>query len=60
MDNDCIITHLDNRYSITKHGPGSINYKNLLDKNLIEIKFFDILKIKFLKYLKKVVKKILN
>jgi len=60
MDNDCIITHLDNRYSITKHGPGSINYQNLLDKNLIEIKFFDILKIEFLKYLKKVVKKILN
>jgi hypothetical protein len=53
IDRDSIIIHLDNKYSITRHGPGSLKTNNLLNKNLIRLSDYNNYKILLKRYLKK-------
>ncbi len=53
IHNDSIIIHLDNKYSITKHGPGSLKINNLLNKNLVRLSTYNNYKILLKRYLKK-------
>jgi len=54
LDKDSIIIHLDNRYSITKHGPGSLKFKDILNVELIELTKYYRYKI----FIKKILKKL--
>jgi hypothetical protein len=54
IDTGCIIVHLDNKYSITRHGPGSLKYNNLLEKDLVRFSYYDNYKLLIKKYLKKI------
>lgn len=54
IDTGSIIVHLDNKYSITRHGPGSLRFNNLLEKNLVKISNYDNYKLLIKKYLKNI------
>ena len=56
LDINSIIYHLENKYSITNHGPGSLKVNKLLNKKLIKINFIFSLKI----FIQKIYKKIIN
>lgn len=56
LDTNSIIYHLENKYSITNHGPGSLKVNRLLNKELIKINFIYSLKT----FVQKIYKKIIN
>jgi hypothetical protein len=56
IDMNSIVYHLENKYSITNHGPGSLKVKEILNKELIKINFIYRLKI----FVQKIYKKIIN
>ena len=56
IDINSIVYHLENKYSITNHGPGSLKIKEILNKELIKVDFIYPLKI----FMRKIYKKIIN
>lgn len=53
IDLGSVIYHLENKYSITNHGPGSLKLKNLIKSKTIHNNFLEKIKIIFIKILKK-------
>jgi hypothetical protein len=56
IDKNSIILHLNNKYSITKHGPGSLKFNDLLSKNLAKLSNYHDYKI----LIKKIMKNFFN
>jgi hypothetical protein len=56
IDKNSIILHLNNKYSITKHGPGSLKFNDLLSKNLAKLSNYHGYKI----LIKKIMKNFFN
>jgi hypothetical protein len=53
IEKGAVILHLDNKYSITRHGPGSLNYNCLLENNLIKFTRYHFFILQVKNFLKK-------